>query len=72
MATGDEECKGCISYKQAIPISLTCDLPLKVEGYECPCFTCLVKGICNQHINCPKIKKYVDYIRKNELWVAKT
>lgn len=36
----DEKCKGCKGSEYF------CLMPLKIEDVECPCYTCLVKGVC--------------------------
>lgn len=45
MATNDEMCRGCSSFGTNTS-GLECHLKPIYNGKECPCLTCLVKGIC--------------------------
>lgn len=39
----DKECEGCIGVENY------CIMPTKLSLYACPCLTCLVKNICQEH-----------------------
>jgi len=52
-----DECKGCWSYNvNGCRAGLELHTKLPDGEYECPCFTCLVKGICTSY--CDDIVNY--------------
>ena len=58
MSTNDIECKGCISYGKESYEPDYCSLPVRFENLEYPCFTCLVKMVCEDFSNCQILLDY--------------
>ena len=58
MASNDEECKGCLSYKNFGYDK--CTMRYKDNaGVKCPCLDCLVKSVCDQCWSCFLFSEYV-------------
>jgi len=51
MGFKDKECQRCSGSRKC------CIMPCSVDESICPCLTCLVKSICNQHCQI-----YLDYM----------
>ena len=49
-----EECKGCFCYRETFCSLNT--VPHLPDGKDCPCLTCLVKGMCGS--DCDAFRKY--------------
>lgn len=62
MSSNDPKCKGCISYN-VYETYLQCVLPSSYEGNDCPCLTCLVKGVCKEFKKCNLFIAYIEYYK---------
>ena len=60
MAMWDIECKGCISYGIFDGEENHCDLKPYFKNKQCPCLTCIVKGICSD-ISVQQCKAVAEY-----------
>ena len=63
MSSNDIKCKGCFSYGKEDDFAAACDLPPTHGDVECPCLTCLIKGVCRYFSDCKKIIEYNKLIR---------
>lgn len=52
-----QECEGCKQYRYEMIGAIFCKFPLEKDGHECPCLTCLVKGMCDDW--CQPFKDYM-------------
>lgn len=55
MSSNDPKCKGCLSYQNS---GYPCTLPSSHKHKDCPCLTCLVKGVCKDYRNCVLLLRY--------------
>ena len=53
----DKVCKGCTTYEFGLKFGSPCNIPHKMDGYTCPCSTCLIKSMCQE--TCDEVEYYM-------------